>query len=102
MSPQEIADRANRDGVAVVVVERRIVERPASRGRPSSFRWTETEVCFEFPPSLCRCVVEDGMARTKPKNGDWLPWENHGKTWCFLTDAPYDIRNWKLKECVVK
>ena len=44
--------------------------------------------------------VLDGMCRTR--DGEWLPWELYGKTWCFGDDDPESVANPKLSETLYK
>lgn len=97
MEPEEIMSRAERVGVLILRVDVRIVEPLDVRGyvtRPYPIRKT-FRYCERFVDGFS---VKDGMCRHG--RDDWLPWENHGKTWCFLDDDVYDMREEKLKEAL--
>ena len=88
MEPNEILARCNAIG-ALVYAETRCLKDVYGSDIPRSdvVRYVTRHSEFE---------IEDGMVRAR--RGDWLPWQNHGRIWCFCDEDPHDVENEMLKE----
>lgn len=90
MSPEEIAERAQRIGV-YVCMKRRVLTDVYGSDLPYA---EDVEFAYGIPRGP-QFEVVDGMCRCRDA---WLPWENHGKTWCFADEEMSSVTNRKLKE----